>query len=119
MCYKNVLMCYCFQYFYLPELLVFAYSLILSGLKVKNYFQKNILIIKNYKMVSRHYYFKTKNYAPSRMTYLKDFKLSNSKITKINCADRFMYFIDYLKNDNTRALYLKMLDFYGYIQLLK
>ena len=35
-----------FQYFYLLELLAFAYSLILSGLKVKNYFKKNILIIK-------------------------------------------------------------------------
>ena len=56
-----------FQYFCLSELLVFAYSLILSGLKVKNYLKENILIIKNYKMVSRHYYFKTKNYPPSRM----------------------------------------------------
>ena len=37
-----------FQYFYLSELLAFVYSLILSGLKVKNYFKKNILIIKNY-----------------------------------------------------------------------
>ena len=107
-----------FQYFYLSELLAFAYSLILSGLKVKNYLKKNILIIKNYKMVSRHYYFKTKNYAPSRMIYLKDFKSSNLKITKINCADRFAYVIDYLKNDNTKALYLKMLDFYGYIVII-
>ena len=77
-----------------------------------------MLIIKNYKMVSRHYYFKTKSYAPSRMIYLKDFKLSNLKITKINCADRFVYFIDYLKNDNTKTLYLKMLDFYGYIEII-
>ena len=29
-----------FQYFDLSELLAFAYSLILSGLKVKNYFLK-------------------------------------------------------------------------------
>ena len=69
-------------------------------------------------MVSRHYYFQTKNYAQSRMIYLKDFKSSNLKITKINCADRFVYFIDYLKNDNTKALYLKMLDFYGYIKII-
>ena len=70
-------------------------------------------------MVSRHYYFKTKNYAPrSRMIYLKDFKSSNLKITKINCADRFVYFIDYIINDNTKALYLKMLDFYGYIEII-
>ena len=52
------------------------------------------------------------------MIYLKDFKSSNLKITKINCADRLMYFTDYLKNDNTKALYLKMLDFYGYIEII-
>ena len=52
------------------------------------------------------------------MIYLKDFKSSNLKITKINYADRFVYFIDYLKNDNTKALYLKMLDFYGYIEII-
>ena len=69
-------------------------------------------------MVSRHYYFKTKNDASSRMIYLKDFKSSNLKITKINCAGRIVYFIDYLKNNNTKALYLKMLDFYGYIEII-
>ena len=81
---------------------VFAYF---KWIKGKQLFKKNILIIKNYKMVSRLYYFKTKNYAPSRVIYLKDFKSRNLKITKINCADRFVYFIDYLKNDNTKALY--------------
>ena len=69
-------------------------------------------------MVSRHYYFKTKNDASSRIIYIKDFKSSNLKTTKINCADRIMYFIDYLKNHNTKALYLKMLDFYGYIEII-
>ena len=39
-----------FQYFYLLELFVFAYSLILSGLKVKNCLKINILIIKNYEI---------------------------------------------------------------------
>ena len=29
-----------------------------------------------------------------------------------------MYFIDYLKNDNTKSLYLKMLDVYGYIEII-
>ena len=29
-----------FQYFYLSKLLAFAYSLILSGLKVRNYLKK-------------------------------------------------------------------------------
>ena len=69
-------------------------------------------------MVLRHYYFKTKNDALSRMIYLKYFKSSNLKITKINCADRIVYFIDYLKNNNTKALYLKLLDFYGYIEII-
>ena len=41
------------------------------------------------------------------------FKSSNLKITKINCADRIVYFYD-----NTKALYLKMLDFYGYIEIV-
>ena len=50
---------------------VFAYF---KWIKGKKLFKKNILIIKIYKMVSRHYYFKTKNYAPSHMIYLKDFK---------------------------------------------
>ena len=40
-------------------------------------------------MVSKHYYFKTKNYATNCMIYLKGFKSSNLKITKINCADRY------------------------------
>ena len=94
---------------------VFAYF---KWIKGKKLFKKNILIIKNYKMVSRHCYFKTKNYVPSRMIYLKDFKSSNLKITKSKSTDRFAYFIDYLKNDNTKALYLKMLDFYGYIEII-
>ena len=96
-------------------LCVFAYF---KWIKDKKLFKKNLLIIKNYKMVSRHYYFKTKNYAPIHMIYLKDFKSSNLKITQINCAGRFAYFIDYLKNDNTKALYLKMLDFYGDIEII-
>ena len=51
---------------------VFPYFKRIKGKKV---FKKiHILIIKNYKMVLKHYYFKTKNYAPSRMIYLKDFK---------------------------------------------
>ena len=69
-------------------------------------------------MVSWDFYFKIKNVAPSRMIYLKDFKPSNLKITKINCADRFEYFIDYLRNVNTKALHLKMLDFYGYKEIV-
>ena len=40
-----------FQYFYLLELFVFACLLISNGLKVKNYFKKNILIIDVYKVI--------------------------------------------------------------------
>ena len=38
---KTFLLVY-FQYFYLSELLAFAYLLILSGLKVKNYLKTNL-----------------------------------------------------------------------------
>ena len=69
-------------------------------------------------MVSRHYHFKPRNDAPSHIIYLKDFKLSNLKITIINCADRLMYFIDYLKNNSTMPSCLNMLDFYGYIEII-
>ena len=41
---------YYFQYFYLLELFFFAFLLILSGLKIKNYSKINILIIKNYEI---------------------------------------------------------------------
>ena len=39
-----------FQYFYLLELFVFACLLILSGLKVRNYSKRNILIIEHIKI---------------------------------------------------------------------
>ena len=92
---KTFLLVY-FQYLCLLELLAFAYLLILSGLKVKRYLKNNILITKIInKIVIKNYHFKTKNNRPSHIIYLKDFKLSNLKITKINCADRLIYFIDY------------------------
>ena len=69
-------------------------------------------------MVIKNYHFKTKNNRPSRIIYLKDFKSSNLKITKINCADRQLYYIDYFKHNNIMPLYLKMLDFYGYVEVI-
>ena len=69
-------------------------------------------------MVIKIYHFKTKNNRLSHIIYLKDFKLSNLKITKNNCADRRLYYIDYFKNNNIMPLYLKMLDFYGYVKII-
>ena len=63
----------------------FAYSLILSGLKVKNYLKINILIIKknssNYKMVSESLKIKTKsNYNWDDIVYIYDI---NEKLIKV------------------------------------
>ena len=69
-------------------------------------------------MVIKNYHFKTKNNRPSHIIYLKDFKSSNLKITKINCANRWLYYINYFKNNNIMPLYLKMLDFYGYVEII-
>ena len=69
-------------------------------------------------MVIKNYHFKTKNNRLSHIIYLKDFKSSNLKITKIDFADRRLYYIDYFKNNNIMSLYLKMLDFYGYVEII-
>ena len=69
-------------------------------------------------MVIKNCHFKTENNIPNHIIYLKDYKSSNLKIIKINCADRRVYYIDYFKNNNTMSLYLKMLDFYGYVEII-
>ena len=69
-------------------------------------------------MVTKNYHSKTENNTPSHIIYLKDYKSSNLKITKINCADRWAYYIDYFRNNNIMPLYLKMLDFYGYVEII-
>ena len=76
-----------FQYFYLSELLAFAYSLILSGLKAKNYLKKNILIIKNYlsnyKMNIESLKVKTKsNYNWDDIVYVYDIDVKLIKVIK-------------------------------------
>ena len=96
-------------------LCVFAY---LKWIKGKTLFKKKYTDYQNYKMVIKNYHFKRENNMPSHIIYLKDFKSSNLKITKINCADRRVCHIDYFKNNNTMPLYLKMLDFYGYVEII-
>ena len=55
-------------------------------------------------MVIKNYHFKTENNRLNDIIDLKYFKASNLKITKINCSDRLIYFIDYFKNNNTMPL---------------
>ena len=74
-------------------------------------------------MVLKHYHFKKKLYSfclrsEGLGVNLKDFKSSNLLITKNECVDRHIYHIDYSKNDNTKPLYLKMLDFHGYVEIV-
>ena len=46
---------------------------------------------------------------------LKDFDKTKLKIVKHNCADWYVYHIDYVKNiNNVNALYLIIPEFYGY-----
>ena len=76
-----------FQYFYLSELLAFAYSLILSGLKAKKFLEKNILIIKNflsnYKMNMESLKVKTKsNYNWDDIVYVYDLDVKLIKVIK-------------------------------------
>ena len=76
-----------FQYFYLLELFVFAHSLILSGLKVKNCLKINILIIKNYesnyKIDIESLQIKSKSYYFWNDTiYVYDFDINLVKIFK-------------------------------------
>ena len=48
---------------------------------------------------------------------LKDFDKAKSKIVKHDCADRYVYHIDYVKNiNNVNPLYLIIPEFYGYIE---
>ena len=69
-------------------------------------------------MVIKNYHFETENNRPSHIIYLEDYESSNLKITKINCADRRVYHIDYFKNNNVMPFYLKVLDFYGYLEII-
>ena len=71
-----------FQYFYLLELFVFACLLIVSVLKVKNYF-KNILIIEHIKIDINSLEIKSKiNYDLDNMCYIDDFNVNSLKIAK-------------------------------------
>ena len=70
------------------------------------------------------------NHNLNDIIYLKDFKSNRLEITKNNCVDIYIYIyvyiyiyiyiyhIDYFKDDSIILLYLKMLDFYGYIEIV-
>ena len=71
-----------FQYFHFLELFVFACLLILSGLKIKNYF-KNILIIEHIKMDINSLEIKNKTkYDWDDINYINDFDMNSLEITK-------------------------------------
>ena len=58
------------------------------------------------------------NYKPNDIIYLKVFKSNRFKITKNDCVGRYIYHVDYFKDDSIIPLYLKMLDFYGYVEIV-
>ena len=106
-----------FQCFYLLELFVFAYLLILSGLKVKNYLKINILIIKNYssyyKIVIESLKIKTKsNYNWDDIVYVYDIDVKLIKVIKRESKIGVdIYYIGYAfdseyKNHSIKSLYL-------------
>ena len=89
-----------FQYFYL-ELFVFAYFLILNGLKVKNYF-KNILIIEHIKTDIKSLEIKTKtNYNWDDIVYINDFDVNSLEIIKRESRIAAnIYYIGYVLDPN-------------------
>ena len=87
-----------FQYFYLLELFVLSYLLILSGLKVKNYSKINMLIIEHIKMDIKSLEMKTKtNYNWDDIIYINDFNADLLKIIKRESRiDANIYYIRYV-----------------------
>ena len=118
-----------FQYFYLLELFVFAYSVILSGLKVKNYLKINILIIKNYesnyKMDTESLQIKSKSYYFWNDTiYIYDFDINLVKIFKRKSKIGVnIYYIGYMLKpdyDNTiTPLHLVINRLFGFIEQIE
>ena len=87
-----------FQYFYLLELFVLSYLLILSGLKVKNYSKINMLIIEHIKMDVKSLEMKTKtNYNWDDIIYINGFNADLLKIIKRESRiDANIYYIRYV-----------------------
>ena len=119
-----------FQCFYLLELFVFAYLLISSGLKVKNYLKVNILIIKNYssnyKMVIESLKIKTKsNYNWDDIVYIYyiDVKLikvikGESKIGVDIYYDGYVFDSEY-ETHSIKPLYLVNNHLFGHIEKIE
>ena len=114
-----------FQYFYLLELFVFMYLLILSGLKVKNYLKINILIIEHIKIDIKSLELKTKNnynYDWDDIIYINDFDANSLDIIKKESRiGANIYYIGYVLDQNydyntIKPLYFVVGRLIGYIE---
>ena len=114
------------QYFYLLELFVFAYLLILSVLKIKNCLKINVLIIKNYasnyKMNIESLKIKTKtNYIWDDTVYIYDIDINSIEIMKRELKiGANIYYIGYVPesyyNNTIKPLYLVINRLFGHIE---
>ena len=104
-----------FQYFYLLELFVFLYLLILSGSKVKNYLKINILITEHKKNGYKVIRNKTKNnynYNWDDIIYINDFDANSLEIIKKELRiGANIYYIGYVLDPNYDYNTLKPLYF--------
>ena len=108
---------------------VFAYLLISSGLKVKNYLKTDILIIKNYssnyKMDIKSLEIKTKtNYDWDDTVYIYDFDINLVEIIKRESRiGANIYYIGYVLEpdyDNTlNPLYFVINQLFGHIEKIE
>ena len=114
-----------FQSFYLLELFVFVYLLILSGLKVKNYLKTNILIIEHIKIDIKSLELKTKNnynYDWDDIIYINDFDANSLDIIKKESRiGANIYYIGYVLDQNydyntIKPLYFVVGRLIGYIE---
>ena len=114
----------------LLELLVFAYSLILSGLKVKNYLKINILTIKknssNYKIVIESLKIKTKsNYNWDDIVYIYYIDVKLIKVIKRESRIGVdIYYIGYVfdfeyETHSIKLLYLVINHLFGHIERIE
>ena len=105
------------------ELFVFAYLLILNGLKVKNYFKKNILIIEHIKIDIKSLEIKTKtNNNWDDIVYVNDFDVNSLEIIKRESRiGANIYYIGYVLEPNydyntINPLYFVINHLIGYIE---
>ena len=105
------------------ELFVFAYLLILNGLKVKNYFKKNILIIEHIKIDIKSLEIKTKtNNNWDDIVYVNDFDVNSLEIIKRESRiGANIYYIGYVLEPNydyntINPLYFVINRLIGYIE---